>query len=111
MINFLNITAIYKIIHTKCFPDDGSPDGTLEVAKQLQNIYGADRIVLRPRAKKLGLGTAYIHGLKHATGNFIFIMDSDMSHHPKYIPEFIKLQKESNLGKHTLGLNIRRIRK
>jgi len=77
--------------------DDGSPDGTLEVAKQLQNIYGADRIVLRPRAKKLGLGTAYIHGLKHATGNFIFIMDSDMSHHPKYIPEFIKLQKESNL--------------
>ena len=38
--------------------DDGSPDGTLEVAKQLENIYGADRIVLRPRARKLGLGTS-----------------------------------------------------
>ena len=25
--------------------DDGSPDGTLEVAKQLQNLYGQDRIV------------------------------------------------------------------
>lgn len=25
--------------------DDGSPDGTLEVAKQLQNLYGADKIV------------------------------------------------------------------
>lgn len=36
--------------------DDGSPDGTLEVAKQLQKIYGSDRIVLRPREKKLGLG-------------------------------------------------------
>ena len=36
--------------------DDGSPDGTLEVAKQLQEIYGEDKIVLRPRAKKLGLG-------------------------------------------------------
>jgi dolichol-phosphate mannosyltransferase len=36
--------------------DDGSPDGTLEVAKQLESIYGADKIVLRPRAKKLGLG-------------------------------------------------------
>ena len=46
--------------------DDGSPDGTLEVAKQLQSIYGDDKIVLRPREKKLGLGTAYIHGIKHA---------------------------------------------
>ena len=73
--------------------DDGSPDGTLDVAKQLEAIYGSDRIVLRPRAKKLGLGTAYVHGMKHATGNFIVIMDADLSHHPKFIPEFIKKQK------------------
>lgn len=31
--------------------------------------------------KKLGLGTAYIHGMKHATGDFIIIMDADLSHH------------------------------
>ncbi len=61
--------------------DDGSPDGTLEVATKLQDIYGTDKIVLRPRAKKLGLGTAYIHGLKHAKGDFIVIMDADLSHH------------------------------
>ncbi|XP_067651258.1 dolichol-phosphate mannosyltransferase subunit 1-like [Haliotis asinina] len=73
--------------------DDGSPDGTLDVAKDLQRIYGKERIVLRPREKKLGLGTAYIHGIKHATGNFIFIMDADLSHHPKFIPEFIEKQK------------------
>ena len=36
--------------------DDNSPDGTLEVAKKLQSIYGEDRIVLRPRKAKLGLG-------------------------------------------------------
>ncbi|XP_067856696.1 dolichol-phosphate mannosyltransferase subunit 1 [Heptranchias perlo] len=76
--------------------DDGSPDGTLEVAKQLEQIYGSDKILLRPRAKKLGLGTAYIHGMQHATGNFVFIMDADLSHHPKFIPEFIKKQKEGN---------------
>jgi len=76
--------------------DDGSPDGTLDVAKQLEKIYGSDRIVLRPRAKKLGLGTAYIHGIKHATGNYIVIMDADLSHHPKFIPEFIKKQKEGD---------------
>ncbi|KAJ2249857.1 dolichol-P-mannose synthesis, partial [Coemansia sp. RSA 455] len=50
--------------------DDASPDGTLEVAKQLQRVYGENRIVLRPRAGKLGLGTAYVHGIKNATGNF-----------------------------------------
>lgn len=77
--------------------DDGSPDKTLEVAEQLQKIYGKEKIVLRPREKKLGLGTAYIHGIKHATGNFIIIMDADLSHHPKYIPEFIKKQKEGDL--------------
>ncbi|KAM4570967.1 dolichol-phosphate mannosyltransferase subunit 1 [Fundulus diaphanus] len=76
--------------------DDGSPDGTLEVAEQLQKIYGGDRILLRPRAKKLGLGTAYIHGMKHATGNFIIIMDADLSHHPKFIPQFIQKQKEGD---------------
>ncbi|KAI9173114.1 dolichol-P-mannose synthesis [Blastocladiella emersonii ATCC 22665] len=77
--------------------DDNSPDGTLDIAKQLQVLYGADRIVLRPRAGKLGLGTAYVHGIENATGNFVIIMDADMSHHPKFIPEFIKLQKAQNL--------------
>lgn len=76
--------------------DDGSPDGTLEAAKELQNIYGEKKIVLRPREKKLGLGTAYIHGITHATGNFIVIMDADLSHHPKFIPEFIKKQQSKD---------------
>uniref|UniRef100_U3IIQ9 Dolichol-phosphate mannosyltransferase subunit 1 n=2 Tax=Neognathae TaxID=8825 RepID=U3IIQ9_ANAPP len=76
--------------------DDGSPDGTQEVAEQLEKIYGSDKILLRPREKKLGLGTAYIHGMKYATGDFIVIMDADLSHHPKFIPEFIRKQKEGN---------------
>ena len=80
------------------FSDDGSPDGTLEVAKQVQSIIGEDKIVLRPRAKKLGLGTAYIHGIKHARGDFVIIMDADFSHHPKFIPQMIKLQTEKGLG-------------
>ncbi|KAJ6823303.1 dolichol-phosphate mannosyltransferase subunit 1 [Iris pallida] len=64
--------------------DDGSPDGTQDVIRQLQQVYGEDRILLRARPRKLGLGTAYYHGLKHASGNFIVIMDADLSHHPKY---------------------------
>ncbi|KAH8922398.1 glycosyltransferase family 2 protein [Atractiella rhizophila] len=73
--------------------DDASPDGTLEVAKQLQRLYGEDKIVLKPRTGKLGLGTAYIHALNFVTGNFVIIMDADFSHHPKYLPKFIRMQQ------------------
>ncbi|KAJ6665657.1 hypothetical protein lerEdw1_002027 [Lerista edwardsae] len=87
--------------------DDGSPDGTQEVAEQLIKIYGSDKIVTsKTQSKKTGIGndfcvlfisgTAYIHGMKHATGSFIIIMDADLSHHPKFIPEFIRTQKEGN---------------
>ncbi|XP_017743627.1 PREDICTED: dolichol-phosphate mannosyltransferase subunit 1 isoform X2 [Rhinopithecus bieti] len=75
--------------------DDGSPDGTRDVAEQLQEIYGSDRILLKPREKKLGLGTAYIHGMKHATGNYIIIMDADLSHHVS-ANLFYRKQKEGN---------------
>ncbi|KAH0947634.1 hypothetical protein HN011_008033 [Eciton burchellii] len=77
--------------------DDGSPDGTLDMAKQLQHVYGENKIILKPREKKLGLGTAYMHGIKYATGNFIVIMDADLSHHPKFIPKMIELQRYLNL--------------
>ena len=37
--------------------------------------------VLRTRPGKLGLGTAYVYGLKHASGDFVVLMDADLSHH------------------------------
>lgn len=64
----------------------------MEAAVQLQTIYGKDKILIKPRDKKLGLGTAYIHGIKHATGNFIVIMDADLSHHVS-----IKVKIDDNL--------------
>ncbi|KAL5716462.1 dolichyl-phosphate beta-D-mannosyltransferase [Ranunculus cassubicifolius] len=99
----LNIALIVYLIfkHLKdvdfeiIIVDDGSPDGTQEVVKQLQEVYGEDRVLLRARPRKLGLGTAYSHGLKHATGNFVVIMDADLSHHPKYLPSFIRKQVET----------------
>eukprot|EP00270_Netrium_digitus_P006164 TRINITY_DN1842_c1_g1_i1.p1 TRINITY_DN1842_c1_g1~~TRINITY_DN1842_c1_g1_i1.p1 ORF type:complete len:267 (-),score=53.24 TRINITY_DN1842_c1_g1_i1:162-926(-) len=75
--------------------DDNSPDGTQEVVRKLQRLYGEDKIVLCPRAGKLGLGTAYKHGLRHSSGDFVILMDADLSHHPKYIPQFIRKQKET----------------
>ncbi|KAJ6560994.1 glycosyltransferase family 2 protein [Mycena sp. CBHHK59/15] len=75
--------------------DDASPDGTQEVATQLARVYGEDKIVLKPRAGKLGLGTAYIHGLNFCTGDFVIIMDADFSHHVRTVRR--SLQKAHNL--------------
>lgn len=64
--------------------DDGSPDGTAGIVKDLQTRF-SDTLFLEERTGKLGLGTAYIHGFKWAIQrgyNFIFEMDADFSHDP-----------------------------
>lgn len=64
--------------------DDGSPDGTAAVVKDLQLQY-EHHLFLHERSGKLGLGTAYIYGFKWAIKNnyqFIFEMDADFSHNP-----------------------------
>ncbi|GHA77651.1 polyprenol monophosphomannose synthase [Pontibacter akesuensis] len=64
--------------------DDGSPDGTADIVRQMQLEF-AGRLHLETRQGKLGLGTAYIHGFKYALRNgyeFIFEMDADFSHNP-----------------------------
>jgi dolichol-phosphate mannosyltransferase len=75
--------------------DDNSPDGTGVVAASLQKLYGPHRIVLAPREGRLGLGSAYRHGAGHASGDYIFLMDADLSHHPKFIPNFIAKQRRT----------------
>ncbi|MFI5140397.1 MAG: polyprenol monophosphomannose synthase [Sphingobacteriales bacterium] len=64
--------------------DDGSPDGTQNIVKQLQFEF-PEHLFLEERAGKQGLGTAYIHGFKWAIAHgydYIFEMDADFSHNP-----------------------------
>jgi len=64
--------------------DDGSPDGTGNIVKQLQTEFEG-KLHLLERSGKLGLGTAYITGFKWAIEHkydFIFEMDCDFSHNP-----------------------------
>lgn len=51
--------------------------------------FGPTQVIVE-REGKLGLGSAYREGLKRATGSFVIIMDADLSHHPKYIPNMIE---------------------
>jgi dolichol-phosphate mannosyltransferase len=63
--------------------DDGSPDGTGQIADALS---AADpRVQVMHRTEKLGLGTAYIAGFEWALAReyaYIFEMDADFSHDP-----------------------------
>ena len=64
--------------------DDGSPDGTAQIVKNLQIEFGS-KLHLLERKGKLGLGTAYIAGFKYAIEHkfdYIFEMDCDFSHNP-----------------------------
>lgn len=45
----------------------------------------------------VGLGSAYTHGLQFARGDYVILMDADLSHHPKFIPQMIKLQQHKNV--------------
>ena len=64
--------------------DDGSPDGTAQIVKDLTAKFPGE-LFIEERTGKLGLGTAYIHGFKWAIAKdyqFIFEMDADFSHNP-----------------------------
>jgi|TARA_B110000438_G_scaffold50103_1_gene50586 dolichol-phosphate mannosyltransferase len=64
--------------------DDGSPDGTAKIVKDMQKKFQKN-LHIQERTGKLGLGTAYIHGFKWGLKNnydYIFEMDADFSHNP-----------------------------
>jgi dolichol-phosphate mannosyltransferase len=68
--------------------DDGSPDGTALIVKDLMLKF-PDQLFIEERTGKLGLGTAYVHGFKWAIARnyqFVFEMDADFSHNPNDLP-------------------------
>lgn len=100
-----NIEAIIRKVFSLPDPfdvlivDDGSPDGTAQRVRDLQDEFPANgsapdqlrRLHLLERRGKLGLGTAYIDGFKWALSRgyqYLFEMDADFSHNPE---DLIKL--------------------
>jgi dolichol-phosphate mannosyltransferase len=75
--------------------DDNSPDRTASMVESLNN----PNVFLIKRERKLGLGTAYVRGFKFAiekSFDFVFEMDADFSHDPKYLPGFVQLIENGN---------------
>jgi len=89
-----NIEKMIRAIFSLSMPchilivDDGSPDGTAGIVKNLQNSF-PDRLFIIERTGKQGLGTAYITGFKWGIDkgyDHIFEMDADFSHNPADLP-------------------------
>jgi dolichol-phosphate mannosyltransferase len=79
--------------------DDGSPDGTGEIADRLSQYY-AGRISVMHRSGKLGLGTAYIQGFQQALkegAEVIGQMDADFSHPPEKLVEMLSMLKDCDV--------------
>ena len=72
--------------------DDGSPDGTGDLAEELAAGYGHDRMSVVHRTRKEGLGRAYVDGMIRAVqagSEFVVQMDGDLSHGPEYLPQML----------------------
>lgn len=81
--------------------DDNSPDGTASVAEKLGKELKTSKfkVVVLKRKKKEGLGKAYVfafHKILEKDFDHILQMDADLSHNPKYLPEFLKAAEEAD---------------
>lgn len=96
--------------------DDGSPDGTAAIVKQMQAVHNqaGPKIYLIERSGKLGLGTAYIEGFRFAIKHgydFILEMDADFSHNPADLPRLYLACAEENTdlaigSRYVSGVNV-----
>ena len=84
--------------HTILVVDDGSPDGTGQIADRLAEEHDAVRVLHRP--EKLGLGRAYLAGFEVALGEgaeLVLEMDADFSHDPADLPRLIAAADDADL--------------
>lgn len=90
------VFALEKVFHILII-EDGSPDGTANIVKTLQQEF-PERLFMIERKGKLGLGTAYIAGFKWSLEHnyeYIFEMDADFSHNPD---DLVKLYEACSTG-------------
>ncbi len=66
--------------------DDNSQDETVAVCDRLAETYPVRLLV---RRTERGLSSAVIHGMRHARGRTLVVMDADLSHPPEKVPELV----------------------
>ncbi len=80
------------------FIDDGSPDGTGEIADRIAASDRAVMVLHRPH--RMGIGSAHMAGISFACKNgydLLVTMDCDFAHAPEAIPKLLKAAEEADL--------------
>jgi len=85
-------SSLKGLLHEIIIVDDGSPDGTADVAESLGRRYGNIRVLRRP--KKMGLASAIADGLKIAKGEIVAVMDADLQHPPELLSKMLRTIRE-----------------
>ena len=75
--------------------DDGSPDGTGEVAEELKASYPLQVV---HRAAKLGLGSAVMAGFALSDRPYLGVLAADLSHAPAILPELVHSLREYDIA-------------
>jgi len=75
--------------HEVIFVDDGSPDDSWQVLRELQAAH-PDRIVAVQLMRNFGQQNAQMCGFRHARGDYIVTMDDDLQHPPEEIPKLLQ---------------------
>ncbi len=78
--------------------DDGSPDGTADLADRIASR--DPRVSVLRRTRKEGIGPAYRAGFRHALAagaELVLEMDADFSHNPKDVPRLIAAARDADL--------------
>jgi dolichol-phosphate mannosyltransferase len=79
--------------------DDGSPDGTGELATRLGQQMGGVRVLQRGR--RLGIGSAYVEGFRRGLAEgyrLLCSMDADLSHEPRYLPALVGATEHADVA-------------
>jgi dolichol-phosphate mannosyltransferase len=90
--------------------DDNSPDGTGQLAEDLARADARVHVLHRPT--KAGLGKAYLAGFRWALErgyDYVFEMDADFSHDPKFLPEFLRVGSRYKSGVNVINWPISRL--
>ena len=72
--------------------DDNSPDGTY--ARALQQFAEEPRVRCLLRTHDRGFAASIRHGIESATGEWVIVMDTDLTHDPAEIPNLLHLAQK-----------------